>query len=1067
MKIEDLDRVLALKDPDRCVQLFAGAPEAERKAVASRALKWYEVAQAFEETDTPFVRSFAVIGGNPPKRIQKLLDLRKDVEQGHLDIPKEARDPAVLPVARLAVLAAAGLTDVRKTGLPEMERAFAVMRDRNPSWFGRWLDLACQSEPVGAWDWVRSVERDGLATAERGPSYWQSMALTLGQKDVAELLAELSNDRELLESHLWRMLANDQAVRVLSDPSSITEQLNSRRFLEADFHWRTWPARHEQWRRASYIWKVALAELGLSDQSVRDRLLDVCFSWITRLSTDGESRATVGSSQNSTPAEWFRSIHDELDLSAADMDSMLNRYVGLLSTKDAGTLLWSLERLGRCSCEGLPVDDLLGCLANVFCHRRKEPAVAALKLLEELIADNPARLEQIGLVVLDALDHTSSDIHKRALAVLKRTDALRSEVVRTELRSRSERLSGLVKKQAQELVPDGAESEVSEVATEDEGRIDQLLARAASLPPQLAEAAGVQAAAAAVDDGGALPPCLTLASANIPRLDPARRVQPLQSLDDLVFLFMHVLQGGASADDVERVLDGLMRLCQERPADFDSRVSSLRKKVDEMLTNVDSPFAFKPFAGVNVLLDLSAIGRAWMDGKVYHQGIIKPLLQVFGAAFDNPPSPPGPLQFFSERAFSIANHVPKRLSLPLLSAPTHEGGWIDPLVIPERLGQWRSAGANIDKADFIQAMLRLAPENRGRALEALPAGSEEYMNALRWALGGELQGTLRTAEIWVAAFRCRDPRGNSQLLRDKFPGLGPDCAERATYKEALKEYSQRSNSIFGVTMDHASNLLPIESYPPVKPRPGLKFFPTELFHDQTVTWDTSEVLELIWPLDRESYFAYRTRRMALYLDSQGTYWKSGWHCLFDPDVPTSGLGAWLIALALSARQPEAARTGLDALIVSIEDGRLDGTTFGTVLGKLFSTGKITLTRWMRALKDVARISPLHRHFVGVALQRCLSTLSPDSWKSPPIPMLELLYECSTVSGASITDEAVRTFLQGIAGKGKASKLAKLLLELLPGKDQAHRRRVAVQLLESRLERAERWQSRLADCLQPL
>ncbi|HEY9869322.1 MAG TPA: DUF6493 family protein [Candidatus Obscuribacterales bacterium] len=1060
MKTEDLDRVLALRDKDKCVRFFAGASEADRRTVARRALQWYEVAHAFEETDTPFVRSLAVIGGNAPKRIQKALDLRKDVEQGRLDIPREARDPAILPLARLALLASAGLTDVRKAGLPDLASAFVVMRDRRPSWFGRWLDFACEREPVGAWSLVRQVELDGLAIAERGSSYWLSMALGLGQREVAELLGELKNDRELLECHLWRMLEEDRAMQALSDPNSITEQLRDRRLLEADFDWRTWPARHEQWRRASYIWKVALAELGLADRSLRDRLLEACFTWITRLSTDGQSRSTGGSSQNSPPAEWFRSIHDELNLSPTDMDSMLNRYVGLLSTKDSGTLLWSLECIGKCHREYLPVEDLLGCLPNVFYQRRKEPAAAALKLLEGLVADNPAKLEQIAVVVLDALDHTSSDIHKRALAILKRTEALRSEVVRSELKSRSERLSGLVKQQAQRLVPDGAESEASHVPTEDEGYIDQLLATAASLPSRLAEVAGIQAAVAAVRDGGALPPCLTLASTHIPRLDPAQRVQPLQSLDDLVVLFMHVLQGGASADDVERVLDGLMRLCHERPADFDSRVSSLRKKVDEMLTNVESSFAFKPFSGVNVLLDLSAIGRAWMDGKVYHQGIIKPLLQAFGVAVQHPLSLPGPLQFFSERAFSIANHVPKRRSLPLLSAPTHEGGWIDPLVLPERLGQWRSAGVNIDKADFIQALLRLAPDNRTRALELLPAGNEEYLSALKWALGGELQGALRTAEIWVAAFRCREPRGNSQLLRERFPGLGPDCAERATYGEKLKEYSQRSNGIFGLTMDHASNLLPIESCPLVKQRPGVKFFPTELLHDQTVTWDTSDVLELIWPLDRESYFAYQTRRMALYLDSQGTYWKSAWHCLFDPDVPTSGLGAWLIALALSAKQPEAARTGLDALIASIEDCRLDGTTFGTVLGKLLSTGKITLARWIRALRDVARISPLHCDFVGIALQRCLATLPPDSVQSPPIPMLELLYECSTASGASITDEAVRAFLQGISGKGKAAKLAKLLLELQPGKGQAHHRRVAIQLLESRVQRVKRWQGRL-------
>ncbi len=1067
MNPDELDRMLVRKSETACVEFFAGASEADRKVVAGRALEWYQVSDAFRLKDSPMVKMAGRFGEPVPKQTQKIIDVIKEIESGKRMFPREARDKECLPAARLAVLASAGLTEIRKVGVPEPVHAFAIMRARCPRWLDRWLDFACESQPVGTWDMVRQFELEDMATAERGSGYWLGMALTLGQKEAAQLIDQLRADEELLDTHVWSMLENDEAVRVLSDPSSISGQVLDRRSLFRDFDWQTWPRRGEQWHRASYIWKVVLLELAASDQSVRDKLLEVCFRWIARLSADGESKPSNSFTQPVSPAGWFHAIHDELNLSTSEKEQLLKRYVRLLSTKDPGTLVWTLKNVGECPYGALPVDDLLACLPTVFVNRRKEPAVSALKFLEAVVKEDPSRVAQVGLAALDGFDHTSTDIHKRTLSLLKKTKALNHEAVSAEFRDRLDRIGGMAKKEALELVSQASplsEGEVPESQADLNGQTEDeesIMIRARQLDASLANVGGVDAAIAAVADGAVLPRCLELASPLIPGWDPQQRLEPVANLDDLVYLFLHILEGRASADDFERALDGVLRLCDLRPGDFPSRVSSLRKKVDELLANMDLPFSQKPYSGVSPLIDLAALARSWIDSKVFQPGIIKPFLEVFGIQVDNPLVPPSPLLFFSERVHSIARLVSKGRALPMLSAPTHRGGWIDPISLPERIAAWKQAGVKLDKADYIQALLRLAPERRDRALALLPQIGDEELCALRWALGDKQIGSVSTAEIWVAAFRCREPRADSKMLKDRFPNLGPDAAERASFKESLEEYAGRSDSIFGTSIGHMSESLPIESVPPLKKRPGIKYFPTELLHDHAVMWDTSDLLELVWPLDRESYFAYQTRRMALYIDSQGTYWQSARNCLFDPDAPTRGLGAWLIALSLSAKQPEVARSALDALIASIDDCRLDGATFGAVMGKLLPTGKITLARWTRALKDVARISAMHTHFVFAALEQCLAQLPADACKSPPIPLLELIYETITTCSASISVEPARRCLQAVEGKGKGAKLAKLLLELPAGKDAHHRKQVALQMLQSRVERVERWQSWLA------
>lgn len=1081
MNSEDFDLMMKKKSYEACVEFFAGAKEADRKLISERAMEWYEAACAFEYAGSPFVRAMLGFESQLPKKEQAQLALVKRIEKKELIFPREVQDKESVDIARLAVTASSALTEIRKVGMPKHEYAFEVMVDRKPKFLDKWLTYTCERSPNRVWIKVRQIERQGLAQAEDGDGYWLAMAFCLGQLDIIELGAFLEQDKEIVESLLWRMLENEAAVQLLSDPSGVNDQVRSgrRRAIFAD--WQESANRLEESRRASFNWKTAVVEMANKDLIPKEKLVPLIFEWLARLSGDKESKASSSYVTNTSPAQWFQQLHDELELSIQDRNSRATQYIGLLSVRDSSTLAWSLKQIAQCDLSLLPLADLLSNMNRVFYHKRKEAAQIAIQILEQLWKNNPSDLDLYAKTAVEAFEHPSGDIQKKAFSFLKKTKAIQNPEIFSLIEQKKERLSALMKKELADLMqatrpetsePAGDGEETSEPFASNEldlrSDLEELLAQAKQITGVFADAAEISSCIAIVesDDSSRFPGPLELKSMDIPRLDQSKKIEPVQDLDALIFLYLHVLEGSASSDDTERLLDGLSRLCNQRPADFEDRVSSLRKKLQPQLENFER---FDNFPISNLIIDLAGVARSWLGKKADEEkkpGLIKQLFGVIADVLPQEPiialpGMPSPGIFLSVRAKALAKIVAKRMSLPLLAAPTHIGGWIDPLVLPERLKAWSDAGLTPDGCDIVQSLLRLAPENRTLALEKLPAGKQEYLRAFRWALGGEMSGDINSTDIWIAALRAREPYSSNEFLKQRFPSLGPDCAELASYVDRTEDFAAAESSIYGTAFNRQKkNSLPILPNPPVRDRSDIRFFPTELLHVSSVFHEAAPHIELYYPLYRESFFAGQTNRTALFLESVGNYWTTSWNCLFDSDVPLSGMGTWLLVVALTAKQPETSRLALDATIAGIDENRIDGPVFGQVMARFLMTGRITLVRWTNAFKEISRISPLHRQFAKDAIENCLAGLSEKYCEKAPIAFLEILYDCAIASKQSIENAACRTFLSQIKGKGKGSKLSKLLLELKDTGSRAHWLELNAQVLRSRIERVHAWDARV-------
>jgi hypothetical protein len=266
------------------------------------------------------------------------------------------------------------------------------------------------------------------------------------------------------------------------------------------------------------------------------------------------------------------------------------------------------------------------------------------------------------------------------------------------------------------------------------------------------------------------PPPLAFALTDVPVLTTLPPLLPIAGVDELIDGVAHAIEAIDSVDEVERIVDGIARLFDERPADFAARTQALVKRMYTgaladargLVLPGDSERPARPGA------DLARRRPAPYQLSLLVAGARADALHRPAPARDCPPPRP------ARRAAALAT-------------PTHAHGWIAPRLLVERLAGYERAGRRPLASDLLQALLRLAPDGRGEALALAGDLRGEWAAAVRWALGGDAgpdaQGRKQAA-LWIAAGRARAPHAD---LSGPLAALGlridwPDVLRPASYQ---------------------------------------------------------------------------------------------------------------------------------------------------------------------------------------------------------------------------------------------------------------------------------------------
>ncbi len=598
-------------------------------------------------------------------------------------------------------------------------------------------------------------------------------------------------------------------------------------------------------------------------------------------------------------------------------------------------------------------------------------------LIDHLVPALRSRTRKTAEGALRLLDRSTRDPAHRRAAVLAAAEALAHEA--TEVQERALRMI-----------------EAADLRSDDELR--ETVARhqpavSATLRPRVAAWFGEPREEPAVVAGAAVPAA---------RREGLRAMEEIRDQGELLDHLAHLLEDPGDADEIERVLAGVSRL----PAPPAAAAAPLLKRARSLLHEAGRA-EVERFAAC----ELARLAVAWIAGE----GVPRVTAIAHGAR-----------PFVAGRLAAITSRAALRQVRSLLSAPTHAGGFIDPLTLVER---WR-AGTGNDPWDLVLALLRLAGDGRADALAAARDVPGETGAALRHALGAPGLPIGPSAWLWIAAARARDPRTDDTAVETRHPGLGAGAGYAGRF---LARHESTTSNHGGRVYTHHTLRVDRE---PVVPAEVPALHLSVLLHAVAAgrRWygpsiagsDASEIRWsfTLWPGHPEPLFAEGVELLAVHRDGSQRALATYLEPLLQPHTRLGPNAARLLALGLAAKETSARGLATDALVTMIEDGRYDVEVLGAPMAALLPTGMVKPARWAKALAEVARVTPGHARAVAALLVRALRGAPPRDLA----PLLGLLVELFAEHGGSVGDSEVLAQLAVVAAQdGKAGQQARRLM----------------------------------------
>ncbi|EMD23754.1 DUF6493 family protein [Amycolatopsis azurea] len=331
-----------------------------------------------------------------------------------------------------------------------------------------------------------------------------------------------------------------------------------------------------------------------------------------------------------------------------------------------------------------------------------------------------------------------------------------------------------------------------------------------------------------------------------------------------------------------------------------------------------------------------------------------------------------------------------------VSAATHQGGWLDPVVFVTRMLEHPEAPED----DVADALLRLAPDTRTEALSLATELTGPHADTIRYALGGPaIDDTGWTA---LAAARARHPESTdpAAALRGE-----PGPPFTWTAKVGLNKYG-----LISLDIDETPEVVS-----PKAPWLGV------LFDDPDPQWlgftDCHEAVSS--PYDRD-YLEARVAGNLFFNDIEVGYpvEKAALPPFLDsPSIP-GHTGTMLLATTLVLKRPTAAQLGTDAVLTLLDQRMIGPRALGEALGVL--GGEIIPTRLAPRLAVIANEHP-------IAILSTLDTLLPklEPAHRGVFALLELAADLVDRGAGTISAET-KAWLAGFKGSSKAAKAASRL-----------------------------------------
>ncbi len=1004
MDYDQLEKlVLESKDYSKLQRALSSLTQAERKALSAKAVKLKnQISRSSPNKDAS-------------DRLQKYLSKQNK---------EKAWNSKASYNATLALFAVGPISAIKKSDsyIPwdKKDVVTQIVLDRKPDWIDDWVayDLDQEFSSI-TFPMVRKWILAGVCSKPTVDGYFKMLAWNLKSTRAntehahkPPLSDQLLAEPDMLDD-VWRLFEIES--QAFDDPS----------WMKSDA-----PDNYESWSDAL----IKLSASGILD---RNRLLDASLS---ALLIDVKQNYLSG----------FHKFHKSMKPTSEELTIRQNSYLDLLCHKVGHVVKFSLsmmkliEKRGSLNCE-----KFLSEVPVVFQHDAKGIAIDSIRLIKLVVKNKPSLLSKGLFSLLDALRHPNIDVQSMALDIFEDYRSELSGDITTELVSVADFVSMSMKSRVLKLIDDS--DGVSETYVESiPESLEQLHKEFSSINAETKAALGITNLFNSED----FKYCSI--ESDIKRQSILQRkdlIEPIVDLDDLIASISHAVESVDSPDEVERVLDGISRLCNERPTDFVDRVAPLLHRLEVGGGLITKDGIASGDGGTR--LAMADLILTWLTGKKYKS----PNSSYFSSADALIPA--------NTRIGNIKRRVIARKAQPLIAAPTHAGGWIDPLVWLERITHCEDHRISYDRIELCFSLLRLAPDNREEALKRAQTLSGNVSRLVNFVLGGsELPKNTdrKDYDIWISAARARDPyRDWSEVFAplklndDWADSLRPAIYQwRAYQKEHSRTYNYgqgdkterwktphldldvKVSSVDSSLETSGSMLSRIRSSFNTKMSTDTALMPAAALNRRKVikyTWSAdlnsvwlSDWLSYQWPLCPDAAFITGVRQLVARIDMDGSNWEPGFgflYGLFQKNRPWREAGHLLVCIGLVGKDADARGLAIDALIAGVENGCTDIELLSETLVRLSNGEWLKLNRLGDNLLQVSQVSLLHAWVISELIQRWL--LGVDIKQRYLFRMLEVLREAQFTIRLPLhlkTNEILKKF----SGSTKAAKVARELLK---------------------------------------
>ncbi len=643
-------------------------------------------------------------------------------------------------------------------------------------------------------------------------------------------------------------------------------------------------------------------------------------------------------------AQWFSAFHEALRPTPDERGARASTYLALTASPVGSTVAMALKALTLVQkAGGLDPVEVEATIGPALLAPAKGSASKAVALLAK--AGEASDRARAALVMVEALGHPAKEVQATALQQLRQWS------------------------------PEGPEPDVADRARALGGgchvsvRAD-LEAWEGNEPRARVESQGTPASVPSVRH-------LDITAGDW--LAPARALVSISDPDDLFERASAAMEHPGDPDEIELVLAGLAGFDPDDLA-MGARAKTLAKRAAKLQANADR--CAQAFVAACIVARFAP--DAWVEPRPRQGARIAEAIVLD--------------QLLERRLDALAVAFLARTSVGVLATPTHRGGWIDPVVLVDRLLGWPSKESP-DPAEMTAALLRVAPlpARIGDAVQ-LAGRSRQVPKDVRTFLDGWAVWCGRDADRvsgWSSTSETHR-YGKETFTHYQLHIAGTD--DVITPKGAplsVRMQSSRWGALSGRYSNDPVALRWVGSLVPGLPGrwacAGADAIGT--------TYGTKEVQRG----DRGVFEAF-----------------------FDHDLPLGADAHLLLALGTNDPRPEVYGVAVDLAVGAASEARLDPARLGGEIGRLSSTGVVTPTRWGKTLRSIAEAGPQHRTLVRLALEEAVAVMEPRK-PQDVLALLEALETLLLEEGVLLTRADARAKLETMVGASKTGKTATRLL----------------------------------------